>query len=396
MKTLRDVRVIEWNRMISAAYCTHLLQEFGAAVDKIEAPEGDPARHHGPFPNDRPNTDASGLFVYLNSGKRSLVADMEETTAREKLHALLARADVFVTNQPLALRRRLGFDAPTLRTRHPHLLCVSISVFGDTGPRALAPAESIDACAASGTAWVIGDPAREPLIVPLQQADYQAGAHAACAVLVARLGQRRREACAVDGRAQGQAIDIASADILAASVGTNGLVYLAYGQQRWERSGRRAFASGGPYPYVILPCRDGAVCLIGRARHEWARLVQAMGTPDWTLDPRYQDLAAMGRDYPEEVDALLMPWLAKHTRTELLALAAEFGFPLAPLRTMREVIGSAQFEERGFFRDVPHPTLGQVRVPGVPWQVAGAPMQPLQAAPRLGEHSAQILAELEG
>ena len=67
------------------------------------------------------------------------------------------------------------------------------------------------------------------------------------------------------------------------------------------RAGRRAFASGGPYPYVILPCKDGSVCLIGRARQEWDRLVQAMGEPDWTKEPRYQDLQAMGRDYPDEV-----------------------------------------------------------------------------------------------
>jgi crotonobetainyl-CoA:carnitine CoA-transferase CaiB-like acyl-CoA transferase len=204
---------------------------------------------------------------------------------------------------------------------------------------------------------------------------------------------RRRHAPA-GAAAAGETIDVASADVLAAAAGTNGLIYLHHGLQRWERAGRRAFASGGPYPYVILPCRDGAVCLIGRARQEWTRLVQAMGQPGWTEQPRYQDLQAMGRDYPDEVDALMKPWLASHTRAELLKLAEEFGFPLAPLRTMSEVVASPQFEHRRFFRDIPHARLGSVRVPGPPWRTAGTAPPAAAAAPLLGEHTERILCEL--
>ena len=392
MASLHGIRVVEWGNLISAPYCTKLLGEFGAVVDKVEPPGGDTARAHGPFPGDVADPDDSGIFIYLNSGKRSIVVDLSTKDGLRTLHALLERADVFVTNQPLALRRRLALDTPAMRHRHPRLITVSCSVFGDSGPNAQAPAETIDAYAASGTAWVIGDPAREPLIVPLLQADYQAGAHAAAATVLALIARRRDTAGSE--AAQGEAIDIASADILAGAAGTNAQIYLFYGLQRWARAGRRAFASGGPYPYVILPCRDGAVCLIGRARQEWTRLVQAMGDPAWAREPRYQDLQAMGRDYPDEVDALVMPWLARHTRAELLQLAETHGFPLAPLRTMTEVVASPQFAHRRFFRDVPHSRLGSVRVPGVPWQVVGRTAAPPEPAPRLGEHTAQILAEL--
>lgn len=389
---LQGLKVVELGRMVAAPYCTRLLAELGAGVDKVEAPGGDPARRHGPFADDRIDSEGSGLFAYLNNGKRSIVLDVNRAADRHTLAEMLERAGVFVTNEPLALRRSLGLDTPTLRSRHPHLICVSLSVFGDSGPRALDPAETIDAYAASGVAWVIGDPAREPLIIPLLQADYQAGAHGAAAVLMALIGRRRHGGMT----RRGQAIDIASADILAAAAGTNAQIYLHYGKQRWERAGTRAFGSGGTYPYVILPCRDGAVCLIGRARQEWARLVEAMGTPDWTSDPRYQDLQAMGRDYPDEVDALLKPWLAAHTRAELLALASRFGFPLAPLRTMSEVVNSPQFAHRRFYREVPTASGGSIRVPGVPWRVEGRPAAPLVPAPRLGEHGPQILAELGG
>ena len=393
MTPLQGLRVVEWGQMISAAYCGRQLAEFGAWVDKVEPPGGDALRRHGPFPGDEVDPECSGLFIHLNSAKRSVVCDPQTPAGRETLLALIARADVFVTNQPLALRTRLGLDAASLRARFPRLVYVSLSIFGDTGPLAGAPAQTLDAYAVSGCAWVIGEPKREPLIVPLLQADYQAGAHAAAATLLALLARRRNP----DAQAakEGETIDISSADVLAAAAGTNAQIYLFHGTQRWERAGRRAFGSGGPYPYTILPCKDGAVCLIGRARQEWARLVEAMGTPEWTQQPRYQDLQAMGRDYPDEVDALVMPWLARHTRVELLQLAETFGFPLAPLRTMSEVAASPQFAHRGFFRDIPHSMLGHIRVPGVPWQFAGQAAPPLSPAPKLGEHTAAILDELE-
>jgi crotonobetainyl-CoA:carnitine CoA-transferase CaiB-like acyl-CoA transferase len=392
MAALGNIRVLEWGELISAAYCCKLLGEFGATVDKLEPPGGDALRACGPFPGDVPDPESAGLFVYLNSGKRSVVADVSEEAGRATLEALLARADVFVTNQPLALRRRLALDAPALRVRHPHLVCVSLSVYGDSGPNAEVPAEAIDAYAASGTAWVIGEPGGSPLILPLQQADYQAGAHAAAATLMALIGRRRNAPGRMGG--PGEAIDISSADVFASAAGSNGMIYLYYGLQKWARAGRRAFASGGPYPYVILPCKDGAVCLIGRARHEWTRLVQAMGAPAWASDPRYQDLHAMGRDYPDEVDALVTPWLMQHTRAELLQLSEQHGFPVGPLRQMSEVVASPQFAHRGFFRDIPHARHGSIRVPGVPWQFTDEPAAAPAAAPLLGEHTDAVLAEL--
>lgn len=392
MEAMQGLRVVEWGDLISAPYCTKLLAEFGAQVDKVEPPQGDSARRHGPFPGDQADPESSGLFVYLNAGKRSVVADPATEEGLALFHALLPQADVFVSNQPLALRRSLGLDDASLRARYPGLINVAISVFGDTGPAAEAPAQTIDAYAASGTAWVIGDPAREPLIVPLLQADYQAGAHAASATAVALLARARARKSG--GTWEGETIDIASADILAAAAGTNAQIYLYYGLQKWARAGRRAFASGGPYPYVILPCKDGAVCLIGRARQEWERLVLAMGEPAWTREPRYQDLQAMGRDYPDEVDALITPWLAQRTRAELLQLAETHGFPLGPLRTMGEVVASPQFLHREFLRAVPHEKLGQVTVPGVPWRTVGRAVAPSRSAPKLDQHRRQILDEL--
>jgi crotonobetainyl-CoA:carnitine CoA-transferase CaiB-like acyl-CoA transferase len=378
MGLLSGVTIVEWGNYVSAPYCGRLLVQLGARVYKIEPPSGDESRAYGPFSGDRPDPENSGLYLYLNGGKIGVTLDVTKPTGRDLLLQLLSRADAFVSNYPLRLRRRLGLDYRALSDRFPELIVVSVTIFGDSGPRSEDVAYSIDADAVSGACWAIGEPEREPLILPCSQAEFQAGAHAAAATVAALLARNR--GCG------GQHVDVAASDVLATYVGINSLIYVFHGL-RWSRSGRRAFGSGGPYPYVILPCKDGLVALICRARHEWERLVQAMGQPQWADDPRYQDLIAMGRDYPEEVDALIMPWLAQYTRAELLHLAAQYNFPIGPVHRITEVVAHPHLHERGFFVEQPHPSLGSITVPGAPYRFSATPINHLAPAPRLGEHN---------
>jgi crotonobetainyl-CoA:carnitine CoA-transferase CaiB-like acyl-CoA transferase len=187
----------------------------------------------------------------------------------------------------------------------------------------------LHACALAGVSWVIGEPNREPLSLPFLLADYQAGVHAAAAAVAGLLGVQRGSG--------GQEAEITTTDVLAWYTGTNAMVYEPYGLE-WARAGRRASGSGGPYPYGLFRCRDGFVCLIARSRQDWDRLVDALGRPEWASLPRYQDQVAMGRDYPDEVDALLAPILEEMSKDELWNLSQRYGFPMAPVATMREVL----------------------------------------------------------
>jgi len=327
---LQGLRVLELSQGVAAAYAGKLLASLGAAVSRAPLPA-------------KPGAGLSeALADYLHTGK-----------GRTDAYAPGA-FDIVLTDVHVDARAALGIDLDGWRKAEPALITGAASVFGDTGADAHAPAVELDAYAKSGVAWVIGEPGRPPLIVPFHHAEMQAGAHLAAAALMALIARRR------SGR--GQAIDIAAADVVSAAVGVNGMLYLYEILQRYDRAGRRAFASGGPYPYVLLPCADGEVCLVGRARHEWGRLMAAMGDPEWSKNPRYQDLRAMGRDYPEEVDALIQPWLSKHTRAELLALAEQHGFPIGPVYRMEETVGLAQFAYRGFFAE-----RDGRRMPEVPW-----------------------------
>lgn len=387
MHALNGIRVVEWGGgFIAAAYAAHLLRELGAEVVKVEPVAGDLARHYGPFPQNRPDPDASGLFIALNAGKKSVALDIDTAEGLAALQSLVASADVLISDVALARRRRLRMDPLALRAVHPQLITVGLSVFGETGPLALAPQAAVDACAVSGASHVLGERGREPLSLPFDQPDFQAGVHGAGGALMALIARSQS--------GKGQNVDIASADVLAAAIGTNSMTFRHFGSLSWEREGRRASGSGGAYPYTILPCKDGLVCVMGRSKIEWQRFVEALGNPQWAEEPRYQDLKAMGTSYPDEVDALLIPWLSRYTREELSAIGSRFNFPIGPLKTIDEVIASPQLRHRGYFREIPHATLGSVKVPGVPWQVAGVPRSPVGPAPRLGEHTAELLAQL--
>ncbi len=144
------------------------------------------------------------------------------------------------------------------------------------------------------SSWVLGEPDREPLSLPPGILEHQAGAHLADACLIALLARQRSS--------RGQLVDVALADILAVYVGVNSRFYVHH-KLKWHRAGRRAYGSGGAYPFTILSCKDGEVCLVGRTKDEWLRLVKAMGEPEWTRQERYRNLRAMGTS-----DAPPAPW----------------------------------------------------------------------------------------
>ena len=355
------LRVVEIGSGVAGAYCGWLLQQMGAEVFRIGA---------RPAPTDAA-TDPLALAMAFYA------ADKQEIEPGDLAEAIAA-ADLVVTDDAPRVAALVGRPIAELATAHPDTVFGVTSVFGLTGPLADAPAVPLDAQAAAGVAWALGEPGRPPLAIPPGVLDCQAGAHLAAACLMARLAGP-----AADG---GRIVDIALNDVLTHYVGVNCRFYIHHGM-RWRRAGRRASDSGGAYPFVILPCADGAVCLSGRTRAEWQRFVEALGTPAWSQEPRYQKLRAMGQQYPDEVDALIAPWLAERTKAEIEAIADRFKLTIAPLRDLADVIATPQLAERDFLRPW---TLGNRTLvgPGLPFRVAhtrGTAQAPNVAATLLSE-----------
>lgn len=369
------LRVLEVSSGMAGAYCGWLLGDMGAEVLTLAVPT--------------PEGDADPLtlaIAYYAKGKQAV--------SPEVMAAALAGADLVITDDPARLEALAGAPLADLAARQPATVFGVTTVFGLTGPLATVPAVPLDAQAVASVSWALGEPGRPPLSIPPGVLDCQAGAHLAAACLMAR-----RAGPGPDG---GRLVDIALADVLAHYVGVNCRFYIHHGMT-WRRDGRRAADSGGAYPFVILPCADGAVCLSGRTRPEWERFVEAMGRPPWTELPRYQKLRAMGQQYPEEVDALIMPWLAERTKAEIEAIADRFKLTIAPLRDLAEVLATPQLAHRDFLREWTFENR-TLKGPGLPFRAStargdaqGADLAPqllAQAAPARPAGGKQPLAGL--
>jgi len=378
---LEGITVVELGGFISAAYAARCLADLGARVIKVEPPDGDPARRHGPFPGGVPHPERSGLYCLLNTNKLGVTLGLSEPGDRLKLARLLDEADVLVENLHPGEARAAELSPAETARRHPALIHCSVTTFGHRGPWSGHRGHALQAGAAGGAAVVIGEPGRAPLPLPCSQPDFQAGINAAAGAVLALLARRRV------GR--GQHVDVASADVMAFYGGITSPLYTATGLA-WRRAGHRASGSGGFYPYTILPTRDGYLCMITRSGRPWRRFVDALGSPPWAGDPRYRDRAALGREYPDEGDALLAPHLAERSSAELQELCRRHGIPFAMVRSTAEVSDCPQLRARDFFVAVDRAETGWLRYPGAPWRFSLTPWRVRLPAPLLGQHNAQV------
>ena len=347
-QAFEGVRVIEYaGSGIAASYAGWLLARMGAQVTRLVLPH----------PETSEKNRVSPVQLALE-----VLADDKHTAhcpaTAPALDALLAECDILLCDTQQQLETLAG-PVKLLNARLPQLVIGMASIFGLDGPYAGYAGTALDAQALSAVAWSLGEPGREPLSLPPGIAEHQAGAMLAAGCLLAL---SVRDQCG-----SGRVVDISLADVLASYVAGNCRLYIHHGLQ-WQRSGRRASGSGGAYPYVILPCKDGEVCICGRTREEWMRFVQVMGNPEWASQPRYQDLRNMGKLYPDEVDQLVMPWLAQHTKAELEAIALRNNLIVSPIRGFSEVLQTQHLAQRGFLTEG-QAAQQKVTLPGLPFQV---------------------------
>ena len=241
-RALEGLRVVELGDFISAAYATKLLADLGADVVKVEPPDGDSVRRHGPFPGDRPDAETSGLHLFLNANKRGITADLDAPEDRKRVVDLVRRADLVLHNVAPARLEALGLTHEELTSVRPDLVMVSITPFGYDTPRRDWRGTALTTMAASGLLHRIGDPDREPLWIPFCASDFQGGMHGAVAALAALRARR------LSGRGQHAWISIA--EIISVVMGGGGLAGYVFNGQNRPRSG---FHNPGFYPWQVVP-----------------------------------------------------------------------------------------------------------------------------------------------
>ncbi|UCG82546.1 MAG: CoA transferase [Dehalococcoidia bacterium] len=387
-KALSGLKVVEYGHFISAPYCTKLMADMGAEVIKIEQPStGDESRYHGPFPDDLPHPEKSGLFLYLNTNKMSITLDVGTAKGREILEKILKDTDIFVENNPPQMINELKLDYPRLKKLNPHLIVTSITTYGQTGPYRDYKGYAINCCAFGGVSQSLGQNWREPLTFPMSMGHYLAAINGAAATMVAILAR--------DITNSGQHIDIAEADIWASHhVGFGVTLYTFIGREHL----RNGYLGGGwTYPTGrFIPCKDGYMALCAPQVKYWKQFIELMGNPEWSQNPRYRDRRAMEYEYPEEVDALLTPWFLERTKQEHFKFFEEHAIPFAPLYNMEDEVNDPHLTEREFFTDIDHDAIGRLKYPGPPYRFSKTQWSLERPAPKLGENNEEIYCDRLG
>ena len=391
---LNGLRVLELGEFISAPYCGKLLADMGADVLKVErAGSGDWARDYGPYSlnptlphEDRDfssHRERSGLFLYLNANKRGVTLNLDTPTGREMLAGLVARFDVLVHNLHPTEMDRIRLDYNSLRGQNPGLVMASITPFGLTGPYRNWKAYDINLAAGGGICEGLGSPDREPLTFGTPEVGYFAGAAAASSIVMALLAKEEDEPSADSG---GQHIDIAEIESMAGLYNGPEALMAVYQWRVTRRTGHHALDF--PYPNCILRCKDGYVFVGSPEGRQWRRLLELMGNPDWSQEPRFRNRTVMNNEYADEVDGYVEEWLLQHTKVELLEMALEHRIPLAPVRGFDEVRHDPSLAT--LFGEVERSDTGPVAMPGPPYALAGAEAVQPRPAPTLGQHNSEV------
>ena len=384
---LSSVTVLELGEDVSAPYCGKLLADYGADVIKVEPLEGDPARRHGPFPDDLPHPEKSALFLYLNTNKKSLTLDFSTASGARLLRRLVEEVDVLVENQASGRLETLGLSYRDLARLNPRLLMISVRPFGE-GPYGSWKAGNLVSFASGGQMSLTGDPDREPLVNGGYQAEYQAGLNAFAAALTALWG--------LAGMEVGQHVEVSAMECQSCVLE----IYLPdYAYRRSDVLSRRR---GNINSAVIgvYPCRDGYLGIHAMPR-QFAALARAMGREDMVTDERFRD-AVSRLLHNDELMAEFYAWAATQTREEVHRLAGEFRAPVAPVLNLEDALASPQLRARRFFHEVDHPLAGRRVYPGPAFRLTDGPPSDggwgwrAGRAPLLGEHNEEVFGELLG
>lgn len=390
-RPLSGVRVIDVSRVLAGPWCTQLLGDLGADVIKIERPGiGDDTRQWGPpFLDDADGnpTQESSYYLAANRGKRSVTVDMGNPQGKGIIEDLVVGADVFVENFKSGGLAAKGLGYDDLRKINPAIIYVSITGFGQTGPRSQQPGYDYLAQSLGGLMSITGRSDDEegggPVRTGVAVADLSTGMYATVAVLAAII--HRRET------GLGQHIDLALLDTQVAMLANQASYFLVSG----ESPGRTGAWHPSLAPYQPFEASDGRFIVACGNNGQYAALCKLLGRDEMIEDPRFVRVVDRNANR-ETLAAELQHEFSKQDRAHWLAALSEAGVPTSKVNSIGEVFDEEQVIARGGRIDLPHATAGTA--PGVanPIKMSGTPIEYGNAAPMLGEHTDAVLAEVLG
>ncbi len=381
---LSDLRVVEFGEMVAAPFCAKLLADLGAEVTKIERPErGDVARTYGPFKDDVPHPERSGLFLYLNTNKRGVTLSPTSPEGAAIFKDLVADADVLVESNPPGVMKRLGLDYPCLRQINPRIVVTSITPFGQAGPYSDYRAFNLNIWHAGGLGYIwreryLEDGPGPPLKAAGTLADYHTGVAAAIATMCA-IARR-------DFSGTGQHVDVSAQETIASCIGAAFANLQITGQIAGRATDTRSATM------QLLPCKDGSVQLTGREEYQWEAMVDAMGNPEWAKEDWCQTKQSRAEN-ADVLRLLMTEWTMKHTKQEIVELAQDRRSPASMMADMSDVMADKHLRSRDFFVAADHPEVGVAEYPSASYSFSETPWSLRRTAPLLGEHNQEIYSD---
>jgi crotonobetainyl-CoA:carnitine CoA-transferase CaiB-like acyl-CoA transferase len=375
---LTGVRVIDLTTVVMGPFATQILADLGADVVKVEPPEGDVLRHIAPMRH----PGMGHIFLHHNRSKRSIVLDLKQPAGREALLRLARAGDVLIYNvRPQAMRRlRLGYDDVT--AVNPRIIYVGAYGYSERGRYAGQPAydDLIQGMAALPSIFADAG-ADRPRYVPTAIADRITGLAAVNAVTAALYCRERT--------GKGQAVEVPMFETLTQMVLGDHMCGRTFDPPVEPLRYERMLASQRA-PYAT---KDGYVCVLVYNDKHWRSFFKLIGREEmFKSDPRFSSQEARSRNIGE-VYAFVAESMATRTSAEWLRLLKEADIPVAPLNSIDDVIDDPHLWESRFFVMAEHPTEGRLRLMAAPGAWSQTPPGALRPAPRLGEHSIEILRE---
>jgi crotonobetainyl-CoA:carnitine CoA-transferase CaiB-like acyl-CoA transferase len=380
---VEGVKIVELGVWVAGPAAGGILADWGADVIKIEPPTGDPARMFGRMLGC--DLGVNPPFEMDNRSKRSIVLDVGTGAGRETAFELLADADVFLTNVRPGALQRLGLDYESVSARNPRLVYGLITGYGENGPDADRAAYDVAAFwSRAGVAHLLTRPGDTPPFQRGGMGDHSAGMTLAAAVCAALLARERTGA--------GQLVTTSLYRQGAYTVSFDLNTYLMTGQP----------IAIGQRETMGNPCMNNYTAKDGRRfwivglepeRH-WPALCRAVGRPEWCDDPRFGDARARATNAVALIAALDEIFATRTLDEWSDVFADEPDFFWSPVNSLEDVVADAQFHAAGGIVDVPD---GEFAVPMVatPADFHGTPWAPRSAAPELGAHTDEVLAELK-
>ena len=377
-KPLSGIKIIDLSRFIAGPYCTMKLGDMGAEVIKVETPgRGDDSRELGP-----PFLEGeAAYYLSFNRNKKSITLNLRDQRALEILKRLISEADVFVENFRVGVTEQMGLAYEDVKKIKNDIIYCSISGYGHNSPYRDKPGFDVMIQGEAGLMSITGFPDGPPQRVGVAIADILGGFHAVEGILLALLVRQQT--------GQGQFVDVSLMDSIIAILTYQAGNFLATGEAPERVGNRHPMIT----PYESFETSDGYVIFAVGNQRLWEGFLKTLGREELNADPRFADMKARNQ-HPGELKEILEEITRQKTTEEWVKIMEADGVPCGRIRTVDQVLTDPHVEARQMVVERDHPTIGKIRLIGVPTKLSLTPGDVTLPPPTLGQHNEEILKEL--